>query len=83
MPNTGTLPSRPRTASTRYGTPSGSPGPLERKTPSGLCSSTPAVVVDAGTTTTSQPAVRSWRRMFSLMPASKATTLKRGAGGVV
>ena len=32
------------------------------------------VLVRAGTTVTSQPAPASWRRMLSLMPASKATT---------
>ena len=39
-------------ASTAYGTIAGSPGPLDRNTPSGSRASTSAAVVDAGTTST-------------------------------
>src|SRR4030095_1100610 len=81
MPKIGTRPRSPRTDSIRYGTPSGSPGPLERKTPSGFRARTSAAGVDAGTTVTSHAAARSWRRMLSLIPQSYATTLNRGAGG--
>ena len=52
------------------------------RTPSGFRSSTASARVSAGTTVTSQPAVRSWRRMLSLMPASYAMTEKRAGGGV-
>ena len=49
---------------------SGSPGPLERKTPSGLRARTSSAVVEAGTTVTSQPEVTRRRRMLCLMPKS-------------
>jgi len=46
----------------------GSPGPLERKTPSGLRARTSSAEVCAGTTVTRQPSWASMRRMFFLMP---------------
>ncbi len=57
MPKIGFLPIRSRTISRRTGTASGSPGPLERKMPSGFMASTSAAGVVAGTTRTRQPAV--------------------------
>ena len=56
MPKTGTLPSNSRHAVARAATAAGSPGPFERKTPSGARASTSAPVVAAGTTSTWQPA---------------------------
>ena len=56
MPNTGSLPSSPCTLSRAPSTAAGSPGPFERNTPSGSRASTSAAGVDAGTTSTWQPA---------------------------
>ena len=50
----------------------GSPGPLDRKTPSGWRASTSADVVDAGTTST-VPSPARWRTIVRLIPKSKAT----------
>jgi hypothetical protein len=44
----------------------GSPGPLERKMPSGLSARMSAASVRAGTTVTVQPLPASWRRMLRL-----------------
>ena len=49
---------------------SGSPGPFERKTPSGRRASASFAVVVAGTTRTSQPDAARRRRMFRLIPKS-------------
>ena len=51
-----------------YGTAPGSPGPLERKMPSGFSASTSAAGVGAGTTFTRKPDATRWRRMLRLMP---------------
>ena len=74
MPNTGTRPSTPRTASMTGATAAGSPGPLETKTPSGPRSRISAEVVPAGTTSRRQPAATSPRAMLSFIPQSTATT---------
>ncbi len=50
----------------------GSPGPLERKTPSGSSAKTSSADVPAGTTVT-VPNSASWRTMVALTPKSKAT----------
>ena len=50
----------------------GSPGPLERKTPSGSRARTSAAVVPAGTTVT-RPSAASRRTMVALTPKSNAT----------
>ena len=75
MPKTGTV---PRVASSRIspvmaGSAAGSPGPLDRKIPSGSKARVSSAGVEAGTTVTvaSSP---SWRSMASLMPKSYATT---------
>jgi hypothetical protein len=49
---------------------SGSPGPLERNTPSGLIAITSSAGVCAGTTVISQPRSASMRRMLRLTPKS-------------
>ena len=46
----------------------GSPGPLARKTPSGLSAMMSSALVVAGTTVTLQPAEASRRRMLRLIP---------------
>ena len=46
----------------------GSPGPLERNTPSGLSAAMSSALVLAGTTVTLQPTLASRRRMLRLMP---------------
>ena len=56
-------------------TSSGSPGPLERKIPSGFMLSTSAGAVFHGTTVTLQPLALRERMILSLMPQSTATTL--------
>src|SRR6266550_5086880 len=52
---TGTSPRRPATVSAAPATAAGSPGPLDRNTPSGPRASTSAAGVGAGTTSTTQP----------------------------
>ena len=49
---------------------SGSPGPFERKTPSGLKASVSSADVVAGTTVTSQPDAASMRTMLRFIPKS-------------
>ena len=73
MPNMGTFPIRAATSRWMSVSVAGSPGPLERKTPSGFMPSTSSAVVWAGTTVTRKPFSLSWRRMLYLMPKSKAT----------
>ena len=46
----------------------GSPGPFDRKTPSGFNARISSAVAVAGTTVTSQPQSLSRRRMLRLMP---------------
>ncbi len=69
IPNTGTSPTSAPIAAVAYGTVAGSPGPLERKTPSGRRASTSAAGVDAGTTSTVAMRDR-WRRIVVLIPKS-------------
>ncbi len=57
----------------------GSPGPLDRNTPSGLSARMSSAVAVAGTTFTAQPASASRRKMLRFTPKSSATTLKRVA----
>ena len=71
MPKIGTPASRnARIASIAYVQGSGSPGPFDRKTPSGTSASTSAAGVCAGTTVMRQPWSASRRRMLRLMPKS-------------
>ena len=70
IPNTGTFPKRARTCVNVSVTASGSPGPLERKTPSGAKARTSAAGVSQGTTVISQPTRASPSRMPRLMPQS-------------
>ena len=56
---------------------SGSPGPLERNTPSGCCASTSAAVAVPGRIVTRQPMSNRCRAMFHFMPKSRATTCGR------
>ena len=46
----------------------GSPGPLDKKIPSGLCARTSSAELEAGKTITSQPADARHRRIFRLAP---------------
>ena len=55
------------------GRAAGSPGPLERKMPSGLVASRSAAGAAAGHDVTSQPCSARQRRMFHFMPKSNAT----------
>src|SRR5260370_42154178 len=80
MPNTGTSPSRPATVSAAPATAAGSPGPLDRNTPSGPRASTSAAGVEAGTTSTKQPTPARGRRIVALMPKSLATTWNMASG---
>ena len=73
MPKTGTRPTRSATAAAGPGSAAGSPGPLERKTPSGSSARTSSAVVAAGTTVT-VPSVVSRSTMVAFTPKSKATT---------
>src|SRR5438132_12350249 len=52
----------------RIGNAAGSPGPFERKIPSGLSASACSAEVDAGTTVTPKPFCRSSRKIFCLIP---------------
>ncbi len=71
IPNTGTVPAstRVRISATMPGTAAGSPGPLDKKMPSGSRASTSSAGVEAGTTVTVARSP-SWRSMASLMPKS-------------
>jgi len=57
-----------------YPTAAGSPGPFERKTPSGCKARTSAARAVAGRTVSRQPESTRHRRMFRLMPKSSTTT---------
>ena len=57
----------------------GSPGPLERNTPSGFLESTSSAVAVAGSTITSAPAAARRRRMLRFTPKSIATMRYFGA----
>ena len=70
MPKTGSLPRQARTASTTGGTLTGSPGPLEKNTPSGFISRTFSAGVSHGTTVTSQPAAERRLAMPFFSPQS-------------
>ncbi len=72
MPKTGTRPTRSATAAVGPGRAAGSPGPLERNTPSGSSASTSSAAVPAGTTVT-VPSVVSSCTMVVLTPKSYAT----------
>ena len=74
MPKIGTSPSRPARHRGRRPPRRGRPGPFERNTPSGSRPSTSAAGVDAGTTSTRQPAATRWVRIVRLIPRSYATT---------
>src|SRR5215472_10861531 len=78
MPNIGFLPINFSTFFLAYGTASGSPGPLERKMPSGFMPKTSSADVAAGTTLTRHPASAKLRRILYLIPKSYATTKYRG-----
>ena len=58
MPKMGTRPTRSATAAVGPPSAAGSPGPLERKTPSGSSASASPAVVPAGTTVTVPSVVR-------------------------
>ena len=70
MPNTGSPESTSFLISGTAYLPvaAGSPGPLDRNTPSGLRSRISSALVVAGTTVTLQPAVARQRRMLRLSP---------------
>src|SRR5262249_56174785 len=78
MPKTGTAAaSTPRTASTAYPAAAGSPGPLEKNTPSGPVARISSAVLVAGTTRTRQPRCAIDRGVAALMPRSTAVTRYR------
>src|SRR5580700_5360009 len=78
MPNTGTpAVSTPSIASTAYPAAAGSPGPLEKKTPSGPVARICAVVDVAGSTCTRQPRAAIAAGVAALMPRSTAATRYR------
>ncbi|OLT26191.1 hypothetical protein BJF82_03735 [Kytococcus sp. CUA-901] len=87
MPKKGSpAPSTPRSSSTAVSAVAGSPGPLEKKTPSGpwpasratpCTASTSWSVESAGRTCTSMPRAASRRGVLLLMPRSTAATVKR------
>ena len=70
MPKTGTpLSTKARISGTAYSpVAAGSPGPLDRSTPSGLRASTSSAVVEAGSTVARAPMLVSARRMLRLIP---------------
>jgi len=70
MPKTGTRPRHARTASATDGTLDGSPGPLEKNTPSGPFARASSTGVSQGTTVTSQPAAERRRAMPRFSPQS-------------
>ncbi len=76
MPNTGRpLATNALMVGTAYApVAAGSPGPLERKIPSGDYAYMSFAEADAGTTVTRQPAAARQRRMLRLAPKSMATT---------
>src|SRR5512143_3509354 len=84
MPKIGFLPSNSRIVRVAYVAAAGSPGPFERKIPSGFNASASDADVVAGTTVTSKPAPTRQRRMLCLMPKSYATTrsFSRDAGSL-
>ena len=55
----------------------GSPGPLEKNTPSGASARISSAVAVAGTTWTSMPRSAIWCGVIDLMPRSTAATVKR------
>ena len=57
----------------------GSPGPFERKMPSGFIATASAADVAAGTTVVRHPSLASSRREFLFTPKSKQTTWKRSS----
>ena len=66
-----------RSSATSRSDAAGSPGPLEKKTPSGLSASTSAKVVDDGSTCTSMPCSAMSCGVIDLMPRSTAATVNR------
>ena len=70
MPKVGTRSSSSRRITGTAYSPvaAGSPGPFERKTPSGASAMTSSALAVAGTTVTLQPAFARSRRMLRLTP---------------
>ena len=68
--------STPRSSSTGPVVAAGSPGPLEKKTPSGAVASTSSRVAVAGSTWTSMPRSAIRRGVIALMPRSTAATVR-------
>jgi hypothetical protein len=80
IPKNGTRRSRTsRNSETGPVEAAGSPGPLEKKTPSAPVASTSSRVADAGSTCTSTPRSAIRRGVIALMPRSTAATVKRRA----
>src|SRR5262249_40143936 len=78
MPNTGTpAESTPRIAATAYPAAAGSPGPLEKNTPSGAVARISAAVAVAGSTCTRQPRAAIAAGVAALMPRATAATPER------
>src|SRR5579871_1181353 len=75
MPKIGTpASSTPRIAATAYPAAAGSPGPLEKNTPSGLTARISLAEEVAGSTRTSMPRCAMLRGVADLMPRSTAAT---------
>ncbi len=69
--------SAPRSSSTWAVVAAGSPGPLEKNSPSGETASTSSSVEVAGRTWVSIPRAAIMRGVFALIPRSSAATVKR------
>ncbi|CPU54331.1 Uncharacterised protein [Mycobacteroides abscessus] len=80
MPNSGILRSNTaRVTETTWSAVAGSPGPLDRKTPSGASASSSSGLIEAGTTCTRMPRRAKLRGVLVLMPRSRAATVNRCA----
>ena len=73
-PNMGYFPRSARTSATTGAASEGSPGPLERKIPSGRSASTVSAAVSQGRAITVQPRAFMRRTRFCFMPQSTAAT---------
>ena len=78
MPKIGYFPLSSLTSSITGVTSSGSPGPFERKTPSGFIFIISSALVLKGTIVTLQPLALSERIILCFIPQSTATTLNLG-----
>ena len=66
-----------RVSATGASAVAGSPGPLDRKNPSGASASISSIVADAGSTCVSMPRAAIMRGVLDLIPTSSAATRNR------